>query len=164
MIKGKLGAGLIALAFIAMFVFPDLARPADDSLWKWGRATVVGGPSGLEMFDAALKQVLGVTNLEMNQIGCEGCEILADEDSESPPTQLVYLFPRQRHQIYSIFMEAWDATESANGNQSITIKFESLHTRTVCPNPVPPGCRNLSYCPYDQCGKTPPGTCASCPP
>jgi hypothetical protein len=165
MIKGKQNASRLVVAFITMFVVSDLARAQDDSLWEWGRATIVGGPSGLEMFDAALKHVMGVTDLEMNQIGCEGCEKLADEDK--PPTQLVYIFPRQRHDIYSMFMEAWNATQSSSGNQAMTIEFKGVHDeRTVCPEPPPPGCKNMSYCPYDQCGKYPPvpGGCGLCPP
>ena len=129
----------------------------------WGRAIVTGAPSELSAFEQKFKEVLGDSDLEQHLIGCtEGCDKLS---SGPPPSQLVYVFPREHQDILSIFGKAWDATQTPDRDpdKGFVLQIDAKVPEADCPA-VPSGCRALPPC-SDGCGKKgPPVNCGFCAP
>ena len=128
----------------------------------WGRAIVTGDLSELSPCEQKFKEVLGDSNLEAHLIGCtEGCDRLS---SGPPPTQLVYVFPREHQDILSIFGKAWDATQTPDGDpdKSCVLQIDAKVPEADCPT-VPSGCQPLAPC-SDGCGKRLPPNCGYCAP
>lgn len=124
----------------------------------WGRAIVTGDVSHLIAFEEKFKEVLGDSNLEAHLIGCELCDKLS---ASPPPDNLVYIFPREHEDIFSIFGEAWDATQTSQGDKTFSLLIDGDVPEPDCPA-IPAGCRALPPC-SDGCGKKgPPVNCGFC--
>jgi hypothetical protein len=148
-----------------------LRNPTPQDLTKYYRATVHAGTSDvaqdrLKQYNARMKQLAGVSDLEVAWIGCIHC---ADVESGTHWPDLIYIFYREHERSLKMLARAWRDVQRATDTQAeiraFTIKFDAEPLPgTACP-PPPPTCTNVPSCiSTDRCDKyfpTPAG-CQKC--
>jgi hypothetical protein len=112
-------------------------------------------PDHLQQFDTKIRAILGVTDdagLAAKMIGCvDGCEKFG---TASPPTRLVYVFPREYSDILAKFGNAWDQTQKAVLDKNFALRIDADIATPDCDtvnDPQP--CQSYSFCPIDRCGR-----------
>ena len=125
------------------------------------RAVVQGGPDGLQrlkLFHEQLKQLLGVTDLAMAEVGCDRC---AELDSGEPETSLNFYMPRNTLVVLA-FALSWSHVQATNGHDLFKISLDAVKP----PDPICPavaGCKPRAACEVTQfCDKPWGGTCDKC--
>jgi len=129
---------------------PDNADPSVVNP-TWGQAIVKGQRDHLQAFDKNLRQILGLSDLEANQIGCvEGC----DEFANAGLSRLLYVFPREYPEILSHFGKAWDQTQKPSGDGDFALELNADLTGADCTGiDNPPPCSYMPFCAIDRCGR-----------
>ena len=125
------------------------------------RGIVKGGPDGLERlkaFHTYLRDYLGVTNLELADVGCDKC---AQLDSGPAEDILVFYLPR-RALIVLAFSLSWQKVQETAGHAEFTLQLDSVPPPgPACPSV--PQCKPRAACqPTDFCDKPYGGFCNPC--
>lgn len=137
---------------------------AEGPLEPTYRVIVTGGPGDglkrLKMFNKTLMAELGVADLVLADVGCEGCERLY---SSPEPTTLVYYIPRSTI-IVIAFALTWRSIQASNSGHDMF----AMQVDRVPPSGVPdcgadPLCKPRAACkPTNYCDKPYGGFCNAC--
>ena len=150
---------------LAVVTVPLLAAPANgggEGMEPTYHAIVQGGPNGLKrlkLFHEQLKQLLGVTDLAIAEVGCDKC---ADLDSGEPETTLNFYMPRNTLVVLA-FALSWSHVQANEGHDLFKISLDAVPPADpVCPS-VPAGCKPRAACEAtDFCDKPWGGLCNKC--
>lgn len=124
----------------------------------FGPPDPVNDVARLKAYYQALQELVGVSNLEEQFIGCVGCSQLAT----SPPAQLKFIFYRQHEVDLYAFIMAWQRVHASSiASPRLVLTFDAEQPPDpTCSKPIPlcypaPSCpetqncdanRNLSGC------------------
>jgi hypothetical protein len=153
---------IVMLSFVLavpILIAPDSASGA--GMEPTYHATVKGGPNGLQrlkMFHEQLKQLLGVTDLALAEVGCDKC---ADLDS-GPPEQSLSFYMPQNAVVVLAFALSWRHVQANSGHDLFKLEFDRVQPPDpVCPNIT--GCKPRAACEAtDFCDKPWGGVCNKC--
>ena len=110
-------------------------------------------PKDLERLKAYYKELqglVGVTNLEEQQIGCVQC---ANLSSATPPTTLTFVFFREHTSDMYAFTTAWERVQASPlAHRDFTLTFNAVQAPPpACSQPIPicypnPSCVSTASC------------------
>lgn len=130
-------------------------------------ATAAADPANvarLKAYYQALQDLVGVANLEVQFIGCVGCQGLSGSPA---PGELTFIFFREHRIDFYPFVAAWERVQASPlGNTNFTLSFDTaLPVGGACPKP-PPTCYPVPSCvSTDGCDANRYTTgCQLCPP
>lgn len=149
--------GLMSLVILSMTGCASrcFKNPVPTDLTKYYRAVVHAGDSDegqerLKKYNSRLKILAGVSDLEVNWIGCIHC---TDVENGTKWKELIYIFYRehQRSQLLlgGAYAEVYVDTMTQSWLDEFTIKVDSEPLdATACPAspPAPSGCTNVPSC------------------
>lgn len=157
----KMSRIAVLLAVVGLSLLTTPAKAGGEGMQLTYRAVVQGGPNGLQrlkLFHEQLKQLLGVTDLAMAEVGCDRC---AELDSGEPETSLNFYMPRNTLVVLA-FALSWSHVQATNGHDLFKISLDAVKP----PDPICPavaGCKPRAACEVTQfCDKPWGGTCDKC--
>lgn len=124
--------------------------------------TVSGGTEKLKLFNSKLRKLLKIGPDDSDVLGCEGCDKL---DSASPPSEVVYVFPRKQ-KLFRSFGRTWNhvwyhSPTPYDADGALTMHFEFNNSDDpLCEEFQPPKCYYRSTCPaVGNCSRNKSGSC-----
>lgn len=117
----------------------------------------------LKAYFQAMQNLVGVTNLEDQYIGCIECASLS---TSPPPNELTFIFYRQHRVDLYAFITAFERVQaSAIRDPNFTLSFDAKAPPSAACTRPPPTCYPAPACPVTGCdaNRSAPG-CQTCPP